>query len=131
MMHEMMKSCCGQDGKPDMEKMTSFMQRHDDSNKLDTVGWGLFFVWVGVAWLTNMGVGIGLLGVAAITLGMQLVRKLRGLRLETFWVVIGIAFAIGGLWEFLEVQTPLAPIVLVVAGIALLAWRFSPRRKAR
>ncbi len=77
----------------------------------------------------NVGVGIGLLGVAAITLGVQLVRRLRGLPLETFWIVVGIAFAIGGLWELFDVRTPLAPIVLVAAGVALLAWRFSPRRK--
>ncbi len=128
MMHEMMRSCCGKDGSPDLEKMTRFMERHDDASKLDTVGWGLFFIWVGVAWLMDLGLAIGLLGVAVITLGVQLVRKFRGFPVEIFWIVVGGALGVGGLWEFYDIETPLAPIVLVIAGIAILAWRFSRHR---
>jgi len=90
------------------------MVHHDRGTKLDTVGWSLFFIWVGIAWIADFGTGIGLLGVAAITLTMQLVRKLQGLRVEVFWVVVGTAFGIGGLWEIFDVQTPLAPLVLII-----------------
>ena len=128
MLQEMMKECCGKGGEPEIGKMKKFMAHHDRGAKLDTVGWSLFLIWVGIAWLADVGTGIGLLGVAAITLAMQLVRKLQGIRVEVFWVVVGAAFGIGGVWEFFDVQTPLAPLVLIVAGIVLLAWRFSPRR---
>ena len=100
--------------------MVKFMDHHNKSSKLDAVGWSLFFIWVGVAWIANLGFGIGLIGVAMITLGMQLVRKLAGLPLEIFWIVVGIGFGIGGLWNYFEIQTPLAPIVLIIAGLVLL-----------
>jgi membrane protein implicated in regulation of membrane protease activity len=51
---------------------------------------------------------------------MQAIRRLLGINVEFFWIVVGIGFGIGGLWEYLDVQTPLAPIVLIIAGIALL-----------
>ena len=117
---DMMKHCVGTDGKPDFEKMTHFMQHHDRAKKLDAVGWAIFFIWAGVAWIANVGFGVGLIGVAAIILGIQAIRRLLGFNLEFFWIVVGIGFVIGGLWEYLEVQTPLAPIVLIIVGIALL-----------
>ena len=88
--------------------------------KLDAVGWGLFFIWVGTAFLIDIGPGIGLLGVGIITLGMQAVRTLFNLSLEGFWVVVGLAFMVGGLWELFNVQLPLPPILFLVAGLSLL-----------
>ena len=37
--------------------------------KLEAVGWGLFFIWVGTALFAHIGWGAGLLGVGIITLG--------------------------------------------------------------
>jgi len=119
-MMNMMKHCFGADGKPDFEKMMHFMDHHHRARKLDAIGWALFFIWVGIAWIANVGFGVGLLGVAAIILGMQAIRRLSGINVEFFWIVVGIGFGIGGLWEYLDVQTPLAPIVLIIAGVALL-----------
>lgn len=39
------------------------------SRMLDSVGWALFLVWVGIAFLADIGWGWGLVGVAAIVLG--------------------------------------------------------------
>lgn len=117
---DMMKHCFGSDGKPDFEKMMHFMEHNDRVRKLDAVGWSLFFIWVGVAWIADLGFGVGLLGVAVIILGMQALRRVLGIGLEIFWIVVGIGFGIGGLWKYFDVQTPLAPIILIVAGIALL-----------
>lgn len=90
------------------------------ADKLSAVGWGLFFVWIGVAWLLNVGAGIGLLGVGVITLGMQAVRKYFNLKLEGFWLVIGVLFVAGSLSELLQVELPLAPIFVIIAGLAVL-----------
>ena len=117
---DMMKHCFGSDGKPDLEKMMHLMEHHNRARKLDAVGWALFFIWVGVAWISDIGLGVGLLGVAAIILGMQAVRRASGISLEIFWIIVGAGFGIGGLWEYFEVQTPLAPVVLIIAGVALL-----------
>jgi hypothetical protein len=90
------------------------------AHKLDAAAWGLFFVWVGVALIANLGWGLGLVGVGVITLGGQLARRYFGLALERFWLVVGFLFVLGGVWELLSIQFSLVPIVLIVAGAALL-----------
>jgi hypothetical protein len=88
--------------------------------KLDAIGWGLFFIWVGIALLANLGWGIGLLGVGILILGGQMARKYMALRFETFWALVGALFVIGGVWELLSVRVSLIPILCIVAGVALL-----------
>jgi len=89
--------------------------------KLDAAGWGLFFIWTGVAFLMDVGWGAGLLGVGIITLGGQATRRYLGLELEGFWIVVGFLFLLGGIWRIYNVQLGLLPIFCVVAGIVLLA----------
>lgn len=107
--------------------MTRYMERHDRSSRFEAVGWALFFIWVGIALLADVGLGIGLLGVAAITPGIQAARKSASLPAEGFWVLVGIGFAVAGLRHWLDIELPLAPIVLVVIGVALLVTRVWPR----
>jgi hypothetical protein len=90
------------------------------ARRVDAAGWGLFFIWVGVALLAHLGWGVGLLGVGAITVAVQLVRKQLGLAAEPFWVVVGVLFVIGGAAEFVHVQFNLLPVVLILGGFALL-----------
>jgi hypothetical protein len=92
----------------------------DLTHKLSAVGWALFFIWIGISFLVNLGLGLGLLGVGIITLGMQLIRKSYNLKLEGFWVVIGLLFMLGGLGNILRVNISIVPIVLILGGIALL-----------
>jgi hypothetical protein len=87
---------------------------------IDAVGWGLFFAWVGLALLIELSWGLGLLGVGVITLGGQAARRYYGLKLEGFWVAVGVLFTLGGVWESLDVEVSLVPIVLILAGAALL-----------
>ena len=120
--YNMRKHCCGPDGKPDLEKMRGFMEKEDKAGKLDAVSWALFFVWVGVAWIAELGLGVGLLGVGVITLGTQLVRKFMQLKVEGFWLFVGTMFALGGIWELANVEVALVPLLLILGGLALLAW---------
>jgi hypothetical protein len=92
----------------------------DIDNKLAAAGWGLFFIWIGLSFLMNTGVGVTLLGVGIITLCMQFARKLFELKLEGVWLVIGLLLVVGGVWELLAIQIPLTPVLLIVAGVALL-----------
>lgn len=123
MLHQMMHKCCGPDGRPDLEKMSDFIEQHDRASLFDALGWGLFFIWVGVAWLMGLGFGYGLLGLAVLTLGMQAARWVFNVKVEGFWVVVGLGFFVGGFWELWDIETPLTPIVLIAVGIALLIWR--------
>ena len=111
--------------------MTEYMTHQDRASKYDAAGWALFFVWVGTAWLADVSLGVGLVGVAGITLGMQAVRKAAGVRVEGFWVLVGLGFAVAGLWQWLGVETPLAPFVLIAIGIALFIGRVWPKTRHR
>ncbi len=91
----------------------------DLSGKLGAAGWGLFIIWIGISFLASLDAWIALLGIGVITLGIQLARKSVGLSLEGFWVVIGFLFVLGGVWSLLGTTVPLLPILLIVAGLAL------------
>jgi hypothetical protein len=91
------------------------------AHKLDIAGWGLFFVWIGIALLANLSWGIGLVGVGILVIGGQLARKYMGLRFEAFWAVVGGLFVIGGVWELFSVRVSLIPILCIAAGVALFA----------
>ncbi len=90
------------------------------AKRLDAVGWGLFFVWVGTSFFGHLGWGTGLLGVGVITLGGQILRKYFGLRVEGFWIVVGIFFVLGGVWELFEIQFGILPFLCIAAGMTLL-----------
>lgn len=88
--------------------------------KLEAVGWGLFFIWLGVALLGKAGWGVWLLGVGLITLGMQAARRYFALRADRFWLVVGFLFVVGGIWELFRVSIGLVPVLCIIAGAALL-----------
>ncbi len=90
------------------------------THRLDAAVWGLFFLWVGLALVTDIGWGVGLIGVGGITLAGQLARKYFSLPVEGFWVAVGLTFALGGVWEMMGLQFGLVPVLLIVAGLALL-----------
>lgn len=89
--------------------------------RLGAWGWGLFFVWIGIAFLWDLGWGLGFLGVGVITLGIQLFRLSCGLGAEGLWMIVGLLFFAGGLWELLlESDFPMVPIVFVLLGAGLI-----------
>ena len=73
------------------------------AKQLDAISWGLFFIWIGLAFLANVGWAVGLVGVGAIAVGTQVARKYVGLPVERFGLVIGIIFVVWGLWEVLSI----------------------------
>lgn len=89
--------------------------------KLDGIAWGLFFLWIGIAFLADLGWGIGLFGIGIIILGGQIGRKTMGFGFETFWVLVGVLFLLGGIWDLFSVRMSMTPIVCIVAGVLLLA----------
>jgi hypothetical protein len=90
------------------------------ARRLDTIGWGLFFVWVGIAVLADVGWGVGLLGVGVLALGEQIARKRHGLDIEGFWLVVGVLLVLGGGWDLVEERLWVVAVVLIIAGVALL-----------
>ena len=99
--------------------------------KLDRIAWGLFFLWIGIAFLANLGWGMGLLGIGIIILGGQIARKSVGFGLEMFWVLVGVLFLLGGIWDLLSVHVSLTPIVCIVSGVLLLGSALLSKPKAQ
>lgn len=92
---------------------------------IDSAAWGLFFVWIGIALLADVGWGIGLIGVGVITAGAQAWRKHLGLNVERFSAIVGVLFVIGGISTLLGLRVDVVPLLFVAAGLFLLAstWR--------
>jgi hypothetical protein len=97
--------------------------------KTEAVGWGLLFIWIGIAHFASMSWGAGLLGVGLIILGIQTTRYLLGMKCEGIWVVAGIFLEIGGAWELFHIQINLMPILCIVAGVALLGAALAGKTK--
>lgn len=95
-------------------------ERRAGLKRITTIGWGLFFIWLGVVLMLKAGSGLILLGVGLISLGMQVARKYSGLDSDGFWIVVGILFVIVGTWEMFEVNLPLMSVFLIVIGGAFL-----------
>jgi len=90
------------------------------AHRLPAAGWGLFFIWVGIALLLKLGTGIILLGIGTITLMVQVALKYLNLRLKIFNVIIGFLIMIGGFWENYKPDSPLIPVFLIIIGTGLL-----------
>jgi hypothetical protein len=125
-----MSRMMGDDEVDDKRGGANFAERSAKSElarKLDGVGWGLFFIWVGAVLLADIETGGALLGVGIITLGVQATRKLLALRTEGFWLVVGTGFLLGGIWHLADTNLPLLPLVAIVAGLAVLLTSIFPK----
>ena len=58
--------------------------------------------------------------IGIIILVEQVARKYYKIKMERFWLIIGSLFTAGGIWELYETRLPLVPVLLIVAGFALL-----------
>jgi len=99
------------------EKLNRTVNDHALSKRLALVGWGLFLVWIGIVKIAGLPPGAVLLGVGAVTLGIQGARALFSLPLEGFWVVGGAIFTAIGLFKMVGPDFAMLPFLLVAAGV--------------
>ena len=105
--------------------------RHHIARKLDALGWGAFFVWIGVVLMADIGAGWTLTGIGLIMMGVQLARTAFGLKLEGFWVVVGACFLLGGIGQIVNARMGLVPVFLILAGLAVILTSLWPSRWRR
>lgn len=96
------------------------------ARKLEAMGWGAFFIWIGIVWLTGVHTGWTLTVIGLIALGGPLGRVAFGLRTEVFWLIVGTCFLLGGVWELVEAQIPLVPVLLIAGGMVVILASFWP-----
>lgn len=96
--------------------------------RIDAIGWGLFFLWVGIGLAAHVGWSVGLLGVAVITIGVQLWRKYLKLRMDAFWLILGGLFGIVGIACLLGLRVDVVPLLFIAAGLFLLVSTLRFRR---
>jgi hypothetical protein len=101
--------------------------------RLDALGWGLFLIMIGGLLLApeEWGIpeGTWLVGTGLIILGISAVRRFNDLRVSGFWLFLG-ALALGaGLADIFAWDLPVFPILLVIAGAAVLLNLFNRRRQ--
>ncbi len=104
-------------------------KNNDLVSKLDAIGWGLFLIWLGIVLLARAQASVALLGIGIIMLGVQLSRMVLNLHLERFWLVAGLLFIVGALWQLADPGVSVVSILLIAAGLALILTRFLPRQK--
>lgn len=107
------------------------------SGRIDAFGWGLFFIWIGMAFLLDVGWPLGIAGLGVIALGAQGARRYEGLRVDHFGFAMGVAMVVWGAWSYLQprfgpLQVPGAfwPVLFIAVGAVLVA-RAVVRRKPR
>ncbi len=100
--------------------MRAALERAPLEKRLDGAGWGLLFIWVGIALATRIGWGAALIGVGVITLGVQAVRKLMGLALDGFSLTVGALFVAGGILESVHTSVGFVPLLCIGVGVVLL-----------
>jgi FtsH-binding integral membrane protein len=111
-----------------MDTTTAGPEQTRDHRALDRkingrTGGGLL-IWLGLALLLGLGWGVGLIGVGAILLAEQLVRRNLALEFAWFWVIAGMMAVVLGLALVIGLQDALVPVLLLVAGGVLIASTF-------
>jgi len=98
-------------------------KRHEIEKLLDSIGWGLFFILLGVIWLFPDEVvpeGVFLMGLGAIFIGLNIARYIQGLKISTFWTAVGAILLALGISEFYGLNIPVIPAVIILSGVSMI-----------
>lgn len=90
--------------------------------RLHDIGWGLLFMLTGIIWIVpaeSVPPGTWLFGVAAILLGLNLVRYVAHVHISGFSVVLGAFALLAALGQTLGTELPLLAICLLLIGASL------------
>jgi hypothetical protein len=88
---------------------------------LDSIGWGLFLIMLGGLWLVPEGwipESAWLVGTGLIILGLAGVRYLNDIKVSGFWLVVGVLALGSGVSDFVGLELPVFPILLIIVGAA-------------
>ncbi|MGZ3789212.1 MAG: hypothetical protein ACXVLQ_11855 [Bacteriovorax sp.] len=97
------------------------------SKTIDSIGWGLFLIWSGIAFLAVVDWAVWLLGVGLIMITGQAARKLFEQRVDGFGLALGVCLAVAGAFRALSIPMDaikiaswIIPALLIIAGFSIL-----------
>jgi hypothetical protein len=99
------------------------MSKQGLDQKLQAVGWALFFIMLGGLWLVPKGTvpeSTWLIGIGLILLGLNAVRYLSGLKMVWFTLVLGVVALLAGVAGIVGVALPIVPIILIIIGVSII-----------
>ena len=101
---------------------TTLSNREDLENRIDTAGWGLFFVMSGLMLLLpGLPDGTWIAGVGALFLALSLVRAILSLPVSGFGLAVGAVLVVWGGATMANISAPWFALLLVVCGLALVS----------
>jgi hypothetical protein len=90
--------------------------------RLDEISLALVLIMTGAMWLspvTLLPEGSWLVGLGLIVLGLNAVRRLRGLEVSGFGIIIGLVALAAGIGRIIGRDLPIIPGLLIVLGAGL------------
>lgn len=100
---------------------TTYPIRHELESRIDSVGWGLFFVMSGAMLLVpGLPDGSWLTGVGALLIALSALRAMLGLPVSTFGVIVASVLVVTGVGVIAGVAVPWFALLLVLCGVALI-----------
>jgi hypothetical protein len=92
----------------------------DLSDRVDTVGWGVLLVVIGVvSLLPGMPEGAWLVAAGVVMLGASWVRARMRLSVHGVTVIVGIVALAAGAFVVVGLSTEVGPLVLIVLGLTI------------
>jgi hypothetical protein len=100
------------------------------NKRLEAIAWGLFLIMIGGLWLMPEAVpeGTWLIGVGIIMLGLNLVRKMYGIKMSGFTIFLGIVALIIGIGAFVGADLPIFPILIILWGLSVVLEPFLKKK---
>lgn len=90
--------------------------------QLEAIGWAAFFIMIGVLWLIPEGQlpeDSWLIGTGIIILIINLIRYVNGMKIDWFFVVIGLLCLAFGVDELFGIKIPFLSVVFIVLGVSI------------
>ncbi len=97
------------------------------NRRLEAASWGLFLIMLGGIWLVpaeRIPEGTWLVGAGLIMLGLNAARFAYGIKVSVTTLGLGVFAVILGIGDFVGMDLPFFPILLIVIGASLIlqAW---------
>jgi len=99
------------------------IRKKELNKRLESVSWGLFLVMLGGIWLVPGNVipeGTWLIGAGLIMLGLNTARYYNHIPMSNGTIFLGVIALLVGFGDFLKLDLPVFPILLILIGLSFL-----------